>query len=391
MTVHPLKLVGGMTVSAIPDIGRIIFAHGLTSTFRDGFIPLVRNFRRFRLAAEEVKMAGTALDMVLDSRVMALAEITEDYGRHSKFERFVSAASSQFGMVSLMAPWNASLKQFAGMVTMTNILRAAERVRVWQHTDDDIRKLAAAGIDGEMANRIAQQFKAFGDVQDGIAIAAGINWNDRQALEAFRAAVVREVDKIIVTPGQDKPLWMSTELGKLVGQIKSFGISSMQKTVLAGLQQRDAAALNGAMVMMALGAVTYYFKQKIAGREVSDNPRVWAVEAFDWSGLAGWAMEFNGLAEKATRGRVGLSAFTGEPISRYASRNVYGALLGPTADAVADAFQVSGAAFAGDITAGDVKALRKLLPYQNLFYLRSLFDQVEKATGEAISTPATRD
>jgi hypothetical protein len=332
-------------------------------------------------------MAGTALDMVLDSRVMALAEITEDYGRHSKFERFVSAASSQFGMVSLMAPWNASLKQFAGMVTMTNIIKAAERVAKNAGSADDIRKLAAAGIDADLATRIAKQFAEHGDVQGGVYIAGGINWTDHGALEAFRAAVVREVDKIIVTPGQDKPLWMSTELGKLVGQIKSFGISSMQKTVLAGLQQRDAAALNGAMVMMALGAVTYYFKQKIAGREVSDNPRVWAVEAFDWSGLAGWAMEFNGLAEKATRGRVGLSAFTGEPISRYASRNVYGALLGPTADAVADAFQVSGAAFAGDMTAGDVKALRKLLPYQNLFYLRSLFDQVEKATADAVVDP----
>ena len=103
-----MKLAGGMTISAIPDMGKIIFQHGMTSTFRDGFLPLVRNIKAVKLAGEEVKAAGTALDMVLDSRVMAIADITDDFGRHSKFERGLTALSSKFGVVSLMAPWNAS-------------------------------------------------------------------------------------------------------------------------------------------------------------------------------------------------------------------------------------------------------------------------------------------
>ncbi|WP_234840516.1 hypothetical protein [Sinorhizobium meliloti] len=85
------SLLGGMTISAIPDMGKVVFTHGLTSTFRDGFIPMIRNFKGFRLAAKEVKQAGTALDMILDSRAMALADITGDFGRHSKFERGIRA------------------------------------------------------------------------------------------------------------------------------------------------------------------------------------------------------------------------------------------------------------------------------------------------------------
>lgn len=42
------SLLGGMTVSAIPDVGKVVFTHGLTSTFRDGFLPMVRNFPGFR-------------------------------------------------------------------------------------------------------------------------------------------------------------------------------------------------------------------------------------------------------------------------------------------------------------------------------------------------------
>ncbi|MGN7750561.1 hypothetical protein [Sinorhizobium sp. 22678] len=385
-----LRLLGGMTVSAIPDMGKVVFAHGLTSTFRDGFIPMVRNFRGFRLAAKEVKQAGTALDMILDSRAMALADITGDFGRHSKFERGIKSISSRFGVASLMAPWNASMKQFAGLVTMTNVLKASQRVAKGTASESDIRKLAAASINEDLAKRIAGQFEKHGDEQDGILLAKAADWSDRSAREAFRAAVVRDVDRIIVTPGQDKPLWMSTELGKTIGQFKSFGISSMQRTALAGLQQRDAAVLNGVLVMLGLGAMTYWAKQTLSGQPLSDNPAQWAVEAFDKSGLTGYLMEVNNMSEKLTRGRVGLSALTGEQVSRYASRNVTGAFLGPTPDAIADIFQISGSIFAGDTTKADLRKARQLIPGQNLFYLRGLFNQVEDATGEALGLPDTR-
>jgi hypothetical protein len=389
MTVHPLQLVGGMTISAIPDMAKIVFSHGLTSTFRDGFIPMVRNFRAFRLAAQEVKDTGTALDMILDSRAMAMQDITDDFGRHTAFERGLTALSSRFGVVSLMAPWNATLKQFAGLLTMTNIMRASQRVAAGKGTARDIRNLASSGIDADLAARIVKQYAEHGDEQDGILLAKAGDWTDRAAVDAFRTAVVREVDRTIVTPGQDRPLWMSTELGKTVGQFKGFAISSMQKTMLAGFQQRDAATLNGVMLSLGLGAVRYWAKETIAGRETSEDPSVWAVEALDGSGLTGWLMDANGGLEKATRGSLGLSMITGKPISRYATRNAPGALLGPTFDAASDIFQATGAIVAGDFKQSDLHTVRKLIPMQNLFWLRTLFDRVEAATGDALNLPDT--
>lgn len=388
--VNYLRLLGGMTLSAIPDMAKIVFTHGLTSTFRDGFVPMVRNFRAMRLAGQEVQAAGTALDMILDSRTMAMADIMDDFGRHSKFERGLQSLSSKFGMVSLMAPWNSAMKQFSGMVTMTNLLRSAQRLAKGKASADEIRRLAASGIDEDLARAISKEFDAHGEIRDGVWLAQSADWSDPLAKEALRAAVVRDVDRIIVTPGQDKPLWMSTELGKAVGQFKSFSVSSMQKTFLSGIQQRDAATLNGTLLMLGLGALVYAVKEKNAGRELSDDPRVWAVNALDRSGLIGWLMEANNISEKATRGRVGLSAVSGEQVTRYASRNVYGAFLGPSADAIADTFQVSGSIFAGDTTKSDLRRARMLIPGQNLFYLRSMFDSVEDATGDVLGLPDTR-
>jgi hypothetical protein len=50
-------------------------AHGVTRTMSQGLTPMIRNFRQFRLAANEVKLSGTAIDMIVDQRAMAMGEI----------------------------------------------------------------------------------------------------------------------------------------------------------------------------------------------------------------------------------------------------------------------------------------------------------------------------
>lgn len=533
-----LRLLGGMTVSAFSDVGKPVFVHGLTRTLGTLFHPFVRGLSTFRLAAKEVKLSGTALDMVLDSRTMAIADVMDDYGRGSRFERGLSAATRKFGIVSLMAPWNAAMKQFAGIITQTRMLQAIERVVKGTASKKEVTYLAAGGIDAQMAERIWRQFAGeaasvkrlpssaslstpapptaddlarYGRVEsvpleqargtqsqmqwerfeagqhpppliegyadkpvavrreDGEYLifdghhrvvkainrgdttmdmhvidakkyapeAAGIkpkapqvsdedllrelgvdaagpvvrppepkrasgqgvrdgnvwwanteSWADQKAVEAFRSFLVRDVDRTIVTPGQDKPLWMSNEVGKLIGQFKSFAVGSIQRTLLTGLQQRDMAALNGTLMMLALGALTYWTKQQIAGQPISDNPAKWATEALDYSGLMGWLMEANNIAENATGGRVGLSQLTGETATRYASRNQFGALLGPTFDLGGDVFSGLRAATTGEWTATDVHTMRKLIPLQNLFYIRQLFDAVEAGVGGAFGIPA---
>lgn len=385
-----MRLLGGMTLSAFPDAAGVILKHGLTSTFKDGFVPMVKNWRSFKAAAQEIKAAGTALDMVLDSRAMSMADVGDDFGRGSKFERGLKSLNSRFGVVSLMAPWNASMKQFSGVIVMNNVIRSAQRVAKGEATAKELRKLAAGGINSDLAERISKQFAKYGDKQGDVYLAKAGDWDDRLAREAIRTAVVRDVDRIIVTPGQDKPLWMSTELGKTIGQFKSFQVSAAQRILLSGIQQRDADVLAGLITSMSLGALTYWAKNVAAGREVSDDPMVWATNAVDWSGATGWFMEVNGLVEKATRGRIGASALSGEQMSRFQSRNVLGSFLGPSTGAVSDIFQVSGSIFAGDTTKSDLRTATHLLPFRNLFYVRRLFDEIEGSAGDTMSLPDAR-
>src|SRR3546814_21067739 len=101
----------------------------------------------------------------------------------------------------------------------------------------------------------------------------------------FRAAVARETDKIVVTPGVgDRPLVVSSllnspELAQLVFQFRGFAFAAAQRVAIAGLQQRDAAVLNGFLLSVALGALGYFIRVSLSGHERSDDPRVWVSES----------------------------------------------------------------------------------------------------------------
>src|SRR5690606_17637621 len=147
MTLNYMRMLGGMTISAIPDLHRFIAVNGVMRTFGDGLVPMFRNFKGYKKSGDEAKWLSGALEMVTDNRAMRIADITDTFGRHTRFERSVQAAGRNFGMVSLMAPWNAVMKQLSGTLTQTRILRSAERLFAGKPLKSrDIEYMADLGI-----------------------------------------------------------------------------------------------------------------------------------------------------------------------------------------------------------------------------------------------------
>ncbi len=383
-----LSKLGGMTLTAIPDMGHMIMAHGFGRVFGDGLKNLVADTKAFNVLAEEVKLAGTALDVVLDTRAMSLADIELQYPASTRFERGMDAMTDNFGLASLQGPWNAGLKQLSGIVTYQRMYEAVMSSARGTVRKGELEKLAQQGIDQRHIGRLKKMFDAHGETgEKGLFLPNTERWEDAEIRDLWRGALAKEVDRIIVTPGQIKPLWMSTQLGGVIGQFKSFVIAAAQKVMIAGLQQRDANFYMGLTSMVALGMMSYYLKAKISGYEVSDEPAVWVNEGIDRSGFTGWFFEANNMLEKMTRGNVGLSYFTEQQMSRYASRNAVGAFLGPSFGMAEDVRQVLGSAFADDWRESDSRALRRMIPYQNLFYLRWLFDSVEEGVNRELGVP----
>jgi len=376
--INLLRLLGGMTLSAIPDVFRLMMVHGAPRQL-DSMFRMVKNMKAVKLSFEEAKLAGTAADMVLDTRVAAIADIGEEFSSLNRFEKGVDALTSQFGVISLMAPWNAFVKQWAGLVTQSRLLEMVSQLKAGRSLPKkEINKLASGGIDEGTALRIAEQFDKHGRIEDGVYIANTNAWDDRIAKDAFRSAVVRDIDRIIVTPGQDRPLFASQQFGSLVLQFKSFAISSVQRTLMSSLQQRDMAVLMGLFGSLGAGVVVEYLKAFVNDKPLPKTADQWVIAAIDRAGVTGWLFDANHLLERVTRGNIGFSAVTGKTVSRYASRNIADAILGPSAGLMKDISSSIGATFDGEFSEADFRALRRTIPLQNLLYFSWLLKRYEK-------------
>lgn len=389
-TLNYVRLLGGMTLSAIPDVANPILHHGFGRVF--GTLGAIKNLELYKLAANEVKLAGTALDMVLDSRAMQMADIWDDYGKHTTFERGLQAVQDRFGVVSLMAPWNATMKQFAGVMGQTRVLQEVKNWTAGSIGAREMERLAQLGIDKPMAERIAQQAEHW-KADEGVIWANTGAWTDREAVDAFRNAIVKEVDAVIVTPGQDRPLWMSTEMGKMVGQFRSFAFTALNKVSVSALQRADKNVMQGIVSAVALGMMVHALKQAQYGRPMPEKPQDWIVAGLDRSGVMGWLFDANNMIEKATAGTVGINPLLGtsKTNNRFAARNVTGSLAGPSFGLLQDMIDVTAAASSGQFDRTQLEKVRRMIPYQNVPYLAWMFDQMEEGAGNAMGLPAKRN
>jgi len=132
--------------------------------------------------------------------------------------------------------------------------------------------------------------------------------------------------------------------------------------VVSGLQRRDAEALQGIIALMSLGGLTYAVKELIAGRTPSSDPKDIILNGITRSGIAG------------LMGEAALSyAFPYSP--KYVGRSIIGNALGPSVSVMENIFQLPYAIGDGEISQKDFNRMQRLVPLQNLFWLRLVLNQ----------------
>lgn len=363
-----LTKLGGMTVSAVPDLARAVMVNGFSKTFSAYGKWLARS-PAWKANKQEMQKMGTALDIVLSDRSRAIADIADGFSQRSMLESGLDYATGKFGNLTLMNQWNSFHKALNGMNTADIILSSTK----------SSPRLAKLGIDDNMAARIQQQFNKHGQTVDGLRIGNSSAWDDPAVRAAFESAVVKDVNNTIVTPGiGDTPLWSSSQMGKLVFQFKSFIFGSYNRATVGGIQAGDAQFYYGLAMQLMLGAMTYAIKNTIAGRDVDYAPEKLVLEGIDRSGALGPLMEFNNTLEKVSAGTLGFGPALGTGTqSRYASRNAIGSILGPSFDSMGKLSDIATGILSGDFDDKAVNSTRQLIPGQNLFWIAPILNKVE--------------
>jgi hypothetical protein len=374
-----LRLLGGVTVSSLPDVSRVFMAEGFVKTFKSGLTPLIKNTKTFKIAASELKRYGVGDDVIKSGKSEVIADVGDYAQGGTAVERGLRSASSKFGKINFLDHWTAGMKQLHAVTMQTSIFDGLKK-GVYD------KRLARLGIDEQSAKDMYEQVVKHGKNEDGIWLTNAKNW-DRPDLERMWGAAVRkESDRVILIPGQEKPLFMSTEMGKTVGQFRSFILSATQRVFIAALQNQDHNAVGGLASLVGMGMFTYYVKQKIAGRDVSDDPAVWVMEGIERSGAIGVIGEISNTIEKISGNSLGLRPLLGidAPASKQVARSVHESALGPTFGSLLSTTIAAANAISdeNEMTEADDRTLRRLVPLQNLFYLNLGYDAIQKASSD---------
>lgn len=382
LTWNYIRLLGGVTLSSLTDASRFVAVHGVRATMREALPALVKGVKAAQISRADAKALGAVTERVLQSRLASLADINDPYAYGSRFERFLSNSSNLFSRATGLGWWNDTLKTVSSVMTQNRMMRnslnwdgAGKRERAY---------MAYLGIDEDMAQRVAQQFRKHGMEEDGIYGANVSKWGDDAAARAWGAALNKDVDRTIITKGvADTPLWMKTNWGKLIGQFKSFGLASNQRVLIAGLQERPHRLAEMMVMSSAIGMLISYLKFVERGdfdeaEKLLNNPGLWVAEGLDRSGVLAIPFEISNTLEKM--GAPGFysaaQAIAGDEdqsgaASRYASRGPVGAIAGPSLGLFEDLHKIATQLGSGDLKKSGANAIIRQIPGATLPGIRT--------------------
>lgn len=383
-------------VSSIPDAAGAVFRWGMMNVFRDAYVPFLKSMMTrgeySKEATRQFRVMGISIDTQNASRHHMLGGMDEGFQPHSPFERTLQWGADKMQIANGLAYWTDFTKTMTASVAAAEIHRAAKASAAGTATKKQLRNLAEANITPDLAERIAFHYAESGNTVDGILLPNTEAWTGRGAAEAkqaFEAALSREANISVVTPGLDRPTWLSDPVLSVIGQFKSFTAAATTRIMIANLQRADAQTLQGLVASLAMGMVSYKVNSLTGGKPTSDRPQDWIKEAMSRGNIFGWLEEGNALTSKMTRGKVDAYRLMGadKPLSRFAGRTVMDQLMGPTFGKAESLSRITGAAASGEWSASDVTAFRRFIAGQNLPYVRGLLNQAEAGVDHAFGIP----
>lgn len=366
-----VRMLGAQTLSALPDIGRLVTRYGLANTSRRLAAFLASSGARDLTMADAQRM-GTAVDNVLHTRVSSLDGIGED-----EMTGALHNMTSRFTKLSGIAHWDTMMRALSSQLEQDALHRLVNNGNASML---ERAKLAAHGIGEEDIPAIREQWAKYGSSESGLSRARTKLWDNEQAAAKVEHAVQRAASNTAFYVGAgDLPGFASTEVGRLMLQFKAFSLSSINRLLIPtmqGLAHRDLMAANGVMSLLALGGLSYYLHDLAYGEKADLSPDAVITNAVQRSGLLGYLPD----AYDPIAGTLHLPRF-----EKFADLNPLETAAGPSFGTGAAVLDVIRRMTKGNISTADLHKLRELLPFQNLFYTARLFNALEGKTGDLLN------
>jgi hypothetical protein len=396
---NALADLGTSVVNRMGDLTGGVFRFGFDGMFKNAWAPYFRGLTGMSkedfvgAARRQAKAMHIGVEGHLGHMSHTISDALDSYQPGSKFERTLGVAADRSMLINMHSQWTDEVKMMTTPAAAAEFLHIAERISNGTATAKEAERMASANITSDRARQIWGEYSKDGGGQkiDGVHMPNTAAW-DPMARQSFESAMAREVDAVVLTSGQEKPLWLSHPILGLIGQFKGFTSAAHEKILIANLQQRDARTLQGLFASVAMGMVSYRLYTLLAGQQASDRPQDWIKEGISRSAVSGWITDMNAMQARFTGGKTDLYRAIGadRPLSRHDQRSALSELLGPTysrleglANAVGDASMTKPNGQT-EWNATDTHKIRQMAWMQNIFFLRQLLDKAEDGINNSL-------
>ena len=385
-----LGAMGRSVMMALGDIGNVVVSQGLVrsmghavetfaSGISDGNIKLIRN---------EVDLAGSVSEVILGQRYHQMTDFGVAVGsstspRLSKFERRLANASQRFFLFNLLGPWTDMARRFSGGMLQSRLI---ENSRLWKKgllNKEEQKIMSRLGISKQQAIQFADEWEAAGSLKHkSMFIASTDNWISTQAVSTFRAAMNTEINRMVPTPGAvDKPkALLKSEWWKVIGQYRGFSIAATHRIMGAGIHTKGANKFSGFMSMIGIAMMVDSFKRPDYIKLPIEEQLLRAVEL---SAVTGIILDLNDTIERASAGTIGLRPALGMDIRE---RNPNWSNRMGTLGAVPNQWLTLMYGLTSDQAETDdaARAIRYMIPYNNLLWWNETFNRVQRSAVDFI-------
>ena len=360
-----LRLLGGVLVSNLVEVGMAPLRLGLARVLRDGYGALLSNFKLTKLSMDEWKDAGIGIESEMTQTLSVVGGMDDaPMGHMNNFDRGMAQTMDVFGKATGITPWTGWQRRFAAHMVQSDLIRFMDKVeKGYTPSQSEIVRLAKMGISKEKYQVLIDGSKTGEGVirHKGAIMSNYTKWQHKEAQALFQSAVQREVESIILKPSRgDIPMvFQSSGLGRIIFQFKSFMASATNKILIPALQQRDARTMAGIAQLILMGGFIQMIRDTLAGRDPTENIDKFILDGFANSGVVGL------LATVP----LGLAQMAYNPSSRpFVPQAALGAVVGPSGNQIQQLTDTAMRMGDGDLSAKDIEALRKNIPLGNFLW-----------------------
>jgi len=197
----------------------------------------------------------------------------------------------------------------------------------------------------------------------------------------FRAALNKEVDNVIVTPGlSDAPLFANTVEGSVLFQYKKFGLGYTRRVLYRGMQMEDGRFLEGLAALTAIGMMIDALRAKQTNAQYKNKTlREKVLDGAERGGVGGMFTDIDRIIMALSDNKIGVRpTLLGiqRPYGTSMKRKM--GSIAPIGSTIGNIYEILYDWGRGRHNHHTARRLRRMIPYNNLWYADFLFDKIEK-------------